>query len=168
MSNLNNVQRRLAEGTSSWLLFEFHCKRGDLFSEKYLTVPVGQILTGLFPGQIKSEVNHPLLLTTSGIGRPAQLDFVVVNNGTWEVVIETKWIGKTAISLVQMIWDLMRLEILARQNNAVCYFILSGFNKKIIPLLENTFQLKKSCKSYNYQADKYKNNYGFVKTTSIN
>jgi hypothetical protein len=67
-----------------------------------------------------------------------------------------------------MIWDLMRLEILARQNNAVCYFILSGFNKKIIPLLENTFQLKKSCKSYNYQADKYKNNYGFVKTTSIN
>jgi hypothetical protein len=137
MSNLNNVQRRLAEGTSSWLLFEFHCKRGDLFSEKYLTVPVGQILTGLFPGQIKSEVNHPLL-SGSGAGRPPQLDFVVVNGTNWEVVIETKWVGKTSLSMAQIIWDLMRLEILARQNNAVCYFILSGFNKKIIPILEHT------------------------------
>jgi hypothetical protein len=138
MSNLNNVQRRLAEGTSSWLLFEFHCKRGDLFSEKYLTVPVGQILTGLFPGQIKSEVNHPLLLKTSRVGRPPQLDFVIVKDGIWQVVIETKWVGKTEITVSQIIWDLMRLEILARLNNSVCYFILAGFNKKIVSLLENT------------------------------
>ena len=62
MGNLNNVQRRLAEGTSSWLLFEFHCQRGDLFSEKYLSVPVGQVLAGLYPGRVKAEENHPYLI----------------------------------------------------------------------------------------------------------
>ncbi|OYU54414.1 MAG: hypothetical protein CFE25_13955 [Chitinophagaceae bacterium BSSC1] len=137
MSNLNNVQRRLAEGISSWLLFEFHCKRGDLFSEKYLTVPVGQILTVLFPGQIKSEINHPHLSGKSK-GRPPQLDFVVVNEKKWEVIVETKWIGKTKLKITQIIWDLMRLEVIARKDNAICYFILSGFNKKIEDLLENT------------------------------
>lgn len=137
MSNLNNVQRRLAEGTSSWLMFEFHCKRGDLFSEKYLTVPVGQILTGLFPGQIKSEINHPNL-QTGNAGRPPQLDFIVLNGAKWEVVVETKWVGKSVISIDQIIWDLMRLEILAREKNLTCYFILSGFSKKIVPIIENT------------------------------
>jgi hypothetical protein len=32
----------------------------------------------------------------------------------------------------------MRLEILARESNLVCYFILAGFAKKISPLLQNT------------------------------
>jgi hypothetical protein len=141
MSNLDNVQRRLAEGTSSWLLFEFNCKRGDLFSEKYLATPIGQILAGLFPGRIKAEINHPALISTKQAGRPPQLDFVVINEADeWEATIESKWVTSTPISLALIIWDLLRLEILVYKN--LCkntYFVLSGFSKKMDFLKETHF-----------------------------
>jgi hypothetical protein len=139
LSNLNNVQRRLSEGTASWLLFEFHCQRGDIFSEKYLATPVGQILSSRYDGRIKAEENHPILAQAGADGRPPQVDFVVTKaDGSYAVVVESKWTGRSSISISQLIWDLVRLELIAFQSDAECYFVLGGFRKKIQPLLAQT------------------------------
>jgi len=133
MSNLYNTQRKLAEGISGWLIFEFHCMRGDLFSEKYLATPTGQILTSLFDGRVKAEQNHPSLIKKAKtVGRPAQIDFVALDeNGNWDIAIETKWITRSPITLTQIIWDLIRLELLLHNKKCnKCYFVISGFNKK--------------------------------------
>ena len=124
----------MAEGTGSWLLFEFHCKRGDLFSEKYLATPIGQILLGLFPGRIMAEQNHPVLFQPGKVGRPPQIDFVILNEGDkkWNVAVETKWETYTPLSIVDMVWDLIRLELLVYHNHCPnTYFLISGFDKKV-------------------------------------
>jgi hypothetical protein len=145
MSNLNNTQRRLAEGISAWLLFEFNCQRGNLFSEKYLANPVGQILTGIYPGQVKAEVNHPHI-QNSGAGRPPQIDFVVKENNIWKSAVESKWITATDVHFKTIIWDLIRLEQIAyhapAQHPCDCIFILAGFGKKMASVLGNTHYLE--------------------------
>ena len=37
------LSRRLTEGTGGWLQYEYQCNRSELFSEKYLSVPIGGI-----------------------------------------------------------------------------------------------------------------------------
>jgi len=136
--SLDTIERRLAEGTAAWLLFEFHCKRGDLFSEKQLATPVGQILAGQYPGRVKAEITHPYLMPIRQRGRPPQLDFVVLDGGNWEAAVETKWITNTPLTLGQIIWDLIRLELLIKHQVCDAYFIIGGFNKKIKEVLGET------------------------------
>lgn len=40
--------RRLVEGVGAWLQFETHCNRRGLFGERYLSVPIGQILGAVY------------------------------------------------------------------------------------------------------------------------
>lgn len=139
MSNLNNPQRKLAEGTSSWLLFEFHAKRGDLFSEKLLSVPVGQLLKEVFPGRIRAEVIHPFLTPISSLGRPPQIDFVIQDDhDAFIAAIESKWIGNTTVTFKQILWDLIRLELLFHNAGCTSFFLVSGFSKKMQVALGNT------------------------------
>lgn len=137
MSNLNNIQRKLSEGISGWLLFEFNCFRGYLFNEKYLSYPVGQILNSITEYKTEAEINHPC--NNGGIGRPLQVDFVMSDeNEKWKYAFESKWIGNTTISLSSMIWDLVRLQNLDSHHSGIkSYFILSGFNKKINSFIED-------------------------------
>lgn len=130
MSNLNNIQRKISEGVSGWLLFEFHCFRGLLFSEKYLSYPIGQILNSITDYKTQAEINHPL--SNTGQGRPLQVDFVLLENTEWKYAIESKWIGDSIISLASLIWDLIRLQnLFSSHSNIKCYFLLAGFDKKI-------------------------------------
>src|SRR5688572_7958514 len=142
MSNLENTQRRLAVGTTSWLNFEFNCDRGDLLSEKSLAVPVGQILRGIYTEEerVKAEVNHPFLKRIVGArGRKAQLDFAIFRKTAgpekveWVVGVETKWVGNSSVTFDQVLWDLVRLEFLLKNVNAVqatscvAFFVIAGF-----------------------------------------
>jgi hypothetical protein len=146
MSNLKNLQRKLAEGVSSWLQFEFSCMRGTLFNEKYLSYPIGQILTGMKGGTVISEFNHPLLDKLKKSGRPAQIDFVLLDDDSnWECAIESKWVGKTDISLESILWDLIRLQKLVDELNVKCYFILAGRNKRMKQILEQTHLSNSTC-----------------------
>lgn len=137
MSNLKNIQRKISEGVSGWLLFEFNCFRGYLFNEKYLSYPVGQILNSITEYKTLTEINHPC--TNAGQGRPLQVDFVLTDeNSTWKYAFESKWIGNSMISLSSVIWDLIRLQNLDQHHQDIrCYFILAGFDKKINILLED-------------------------------
>jgi hypothetical protein len=148
--SLDTIERRLAEGTAAWLLFEFHCKRGDLFSEKQLATPVGQILAGQYPGRVKAEITHPHLIPIKQRGRPPQLDFVVLDGSNWEVAIETKWITNTPLTLGQIIWDLIRLELLVKHKVCDAYFIIGGFNKKLKEVLGETHLFDSTLKGNQY------------------
>jgi hypothetical protein len=154
MSNLQNIQRKLASGVTSWLNFEFWCNRGDLLSEKSLAQPIGQILSGEFEteARIKAEVIHPYLKrVTKKKGSLPKLDFAIVEpdknetnklkqfeNGNWIMVSESKWIGETLITFKQVVWDLIRLELIAYHKGCSAYFILSGFHKKMTVAIGQT------------------------------
>jgi hypothetical protein len=140
MSNLKNIQRRISEGVSGWLLFEFNCERGYIFSEKYLSYPLGQILNSITEYKTRIEINHPC--GNQGKGRPLQVDFALLNDqGDWMYAFESKWIGNNTISLGSMMWDLIRLQNLFRhQPGLKCYFILAGLEKGIKSLL-STFDI---------------------------
>lgn len=137
MSNLKNIQRKISEGVSGWLLFEFNCYRGYLFSEKYLTYPIAQILNCITEYSTLSEINHPS--GNGGKGRPLQIDFILSDKQNfWKYAFESKWIGNTMISLGSVIWDLVRLQNLdAHYQGIKSYFVLAGFDKKINELIED-------------------------------
>lgn len=137
MSNLKNIQRKISEGVSGWLLFEFNCFRGYLFNEKYISYPVGQILNSITEYKTLTEINHPC--SNESQGRPLQVDFVLIDSKkNWRYAFESKWIGNSSISLGSMIWDLIRLQnLFLHHPETKCYFILAGFDKKINILLED-------------------------------
>ncbi|MBN2165603.1 MAG: hypothetical protein JW717_04950 [Marinilabiliaceae bacterium] len=137
MSNLKNIQRKLSEGVSGWLLFEFNCYRGLLFNEKYLSYPIGQILNSITDYKTKAEINHPC--SNNNQGRPLQVDFVLTDEmSNWKYAFESKWVGDSMVSLGSILWDLIRLQNLDKYHPDIkSYFVLSGFDKKISTILQN-------------------------------
>lgn len=123
-----NYARLLCEGVGSWLQFEHACDRSELFSEKYLTQPIGQILSARSGNRARAEYIHPVLgELAKGPGRRPEIDFVVCDpfpNIT--IAVESKWIGKTKPSVDKILWDLIRLEMLAHHSGARCFFVLGG------------------------------------------
>jgi hypothetical protein len=126
---------KLAEGMGGWLLFEHHSFRADLFSEKYLAHGIGSILNGTPDNKTIAEYDHPVLSPKKNwAGRNPQIDFVQENkNGVPIIAIESKFfgIGNSKISVGDIIWDLVRLELTSHALNTTCYFILAGKKKKI-------------------------------------
>jgi len=122
-----NLTRLLTEGTGSWLHFEFTCNRSGLFSEKYLTVPIGQILSA-WGGRVQAEYRHPVLgPLAQGRGRRPEVDFVVFGEyPRIKYAVESKWIGHTTPSAESVLWDLIRLEMIAHSEGAECVFVLGG------------------------------------------
>lgn len=123
-----NYARLISEGVGSWLQFEHACDRAGLFSEKYLTQPVGQILSSRSGNSARAEFSHPILSKlATGPGRRPQIDFVVCDPyPDIKIAVESKWIGKTRPSIEKIIWDLIRLEIIAHHCGARCFFVLGG------------------------------------------
>jgi hypothetical protein len=120
--------KKLTEGLGSWLHYEYCCDRSELFSEKYMAPPVGVLLSSTQNGAVFAEFEHPILTGAMvGRGRRPAIDFVVCNDYPTPVVaIETKWIGKTKITVESLLWDLVRLALLNYQFNTSCYFMLGG------------------------------------------
>lgn len=119
--------RYLTEGLGGWLQFEAACDRSGLFSEKYLSYPVGQILSAWAKSRPLAEYRHPSLNAVPTPGRPAEIDFAVCEHyPKVSVAVELKWIGNTRISVKSAIWDLIRLALIARHEKARCFFVLGG------------------------------------------
>jgi hypothetical protein len=132
-----NIGRRLAEGVGSWLRFEQLCGRGELFSERYLATPIGQVLLGNGL-RVTPEYVHPVLsLHTSGRGKRPAIDFVARTNDETaiRVAIETKWIGNTIPKFDDVLWDLIRLALIVRSESAQAYFLLGGTSASLAKFL---------------------------------
>ena len=120
--------RKINEVIGSWLHYEFLCGREELFSEKYLSYPIGQYLRNKFSHDLKVEYPHPLL-NRGGRGDKKRIDFAVVEEGEKiKVAIETKWVnGQSTASLISsIIKDIIRLELLSNAYKADCFMILAG------------------------------------------
>lgn len=123
----------LAGGVSGWLRFESACDRTGLFSEKYLTTAIGQILSGRTGNRAIAEYKHPLFASLKqGPGRRPEVDFVVQDtSGKIILGVESKWAGRTNLSTASILWDLIRLELIAHREVARCIFILAGTKRKL-------------------------------------
>lgn len=123
----------ITTGVGSWLSYESACNRSGLFSEKYLTSPIGQILAGRTGNRAVAEWRHPVFAPlTSGAGRRPEIDFVVHDASNNVVLaLESKWAGKTLPSTSSIMWDLIRLELVAHATGARCIFVLGGTRQKL-------------------------------------
>jgi hypothetical protein len=55
------------------------------------------------------------------------VDFVVFGQyPSIKYAVESKWIGRTSPSTESVLWDLIRLEMIAHSDQAECVFILGG------------------------------------------
>jgi hypothetical protein len=132
-----NLTRRLTEGVGAWLHFEFCCHRSGLFNERYLSAAVGQILSATYGDRVHAEFEHPILAANLvHRGRRPAIDFAYCENYPHiTLAVETKWAGSSNTTVESVIWDLVRLELVAHHHGAECIFILAGKHKD----LENFF-----------------------------
>ncbi len=129
------LRRALSEGLTSWLTFEHHCGREGLFSERYLALPIAQLLSKATSGVVVAEQNHPVLAIDGAVGRPPQLDFIIQKEGKVQLVVETKWAGTKGISVKDVIWDCVRLELAAHHYGCDAIFVLAGTRSQVETML---------------------------------
>lgn len=139
---MEDFARLLARGVGSWLQFEHACGHSELFSEKYLAQPIGHILSSRSGNRARAEFTHKVLAERmQGSGRRPAVDFVVCDNyPTVSIGVESKWIGKTDVSVESIVWDLVRLELLCHYDGARCFFVLGGRARNLSQLFaDSTF-----------------------------
>lgn len=129
----HNFARKLCVGLGSWLSYEFQCHRSSLFSERYLAPAIGQLLGAYFGTTVHSEFEHPILSSLAhGPGRRPTLDFAVLDPYPSPiVVVESKWAGSASCTADAIVWDLLRLEMVAAKFGARAYFVLAGKRKDL-------------------------------------
>src|SRR5262245_48191599 len=98
-----DTERLLALGVGGWLQYEFACHRSGLFNERYLSVPISQVLNSVFGLPVRSEYVHPVLARErNGPGRRPEVDFAVVDaESQLRCVVESKWCGPSGLSTEQ-------------------------------------------------------------------
>jgi hypothetical protein len=131
---------KLALAVGAWLQYEFACDRSELFNERCMSAPIASCLHALYKQEVRSEYLHPILAPLkSGPGRRPEVDFVVVTKyPEISCVLESKWIGATRVKIEDILWDLLRLELIAHQTQAAAFFLLAGRRRH----LESLFQSK--------------------------
>lgn len=134
-----DTERLLAEGIGGWLQYEFACHRSGLFNERYLSVPISQVLNAAFGLPVQSEYVHPVLARErTGPGRRPEVDFAIVDaQGLLKCVVESKWCGADGLSAENIIWDLLRLELVSEDTGADAYFLLAGRKKHLDQFFES-------------------------------
>jgi len=132
--------RVLAQSVGAWLQYEFACGRSTLFNERYMSVPIANALHSLYKHPVHSEYLHPVLAPAKvGPGRRPEVDFASVQKfPSVSCVVESKWVGSNGLTASDILWDLLRLELIAHETGAPAFFVLAGRRKH----LETFFQSK--------------------------
>ncbi len=140
----------LSAGLGSWIQFERACKRTEVFSESYLSNPISQILNSHTNHRVVSEFRHPVLSSvTTGAGRRPTTDYVICDHDeNVFLAIESKWVGRSSPTPRDILWDLIRLELIRHKFDASCYFILGGQKKKLTRLSESQGFIDKKRKGW--------------------
>ncbi|MCX7310316.1 MAG: hypothetical protein NTV56_00965 [Alphaproteobacteria bacterium] len=122
----------LARGVGAWVQYEWACDHSGLFSEKNLAQPIGHILAGQSKNRARAEYTHTILAShMKGRGKRPAVDFVVFGEyPKVEIAVESKWFGKTDVTIEDIVWDLVRLELLAN-DGAECFFVLGGTRRSL-------------------------------------
>ncbi|MGR9244052.1 hypothetical protein ACU8OH_35660 (plasmid) [Rhizobium leguminosarum] len=131
------TRKVLAQAVGSWLQYEFALGRGGLFSERYLSVPISQALAYKYKCGVEAEHAHKGLKEETG--SHLRVDFAVIKDAPKVLaVVESKWANHHVPSLADIIWDIVRLEIVAEADDAEAFFVLAGDRS----VLERIFDYK--------------------------
>jgi hypothetical protein len=124
----NGSQWQQAHGCSTNLL-----AIGLSFSMRDRWSPQYPALDALYKQDLHTEFLHPVLAPLkSGPGRRPELDLAVI--GTYPQIVcavESKWVGVDGIKIEDVVWDLIRLELVAHQAKADAFFVLAGRRKHL-------------------------------------
>jgi len=138
---MSTLADKLSKGLGGWLMYEHHSHRADLFSEKYLALGIGNILSGNFRDKVIAEYNHPVLKERKA-GRPPQIDFVIIGeNDEISLAVESKWVGTkntTSPKVNDILWDLIRLEILNYNYSSKSLFVVAGKKSQVDELFSRS------------------------------
>ena len=82
----------------------------------------------IYKNEVRAEYLHPVLAPKkSGRGRRPEVDFAVIQHyPNVQCVVESKWVGSNGLGAEEVIWDLLRLELIAHYTGAKAFFILAG------------------------------------------
>jgi hypothetical protein len=110
--------KELGDAIAHWIALRSLLGRIDYLSERNLSEPISDFLFSRTRNwNLLSEYNHPAIQQPKR-GRPKQLDFVLLQNQTVRVCIETKFGNCSPIDLVN---DLLRLALF--QKHALRLFV---------------------------------------------
>lgn len=154
---INKLGRRLAEGITARLEFDYACARGHSFGEYYLHGVMNEIISAnIDPGAFVPHAGyaHPAIAAEGSIkpGRKREVDFYVkprVDDGPTSC-IEAKWAGSSHCTWERVLLDLCRLTLVKEQSPTTeCLFVLSGWNRDVntivrkMPLIQGRRKGKK-------------------------
>jgi hypothetical protein len=96
--------------------------------KRYMSVPIANALFAIYKQEVRSEFLHPVLANAmTGPGRRPEVDFAVINNyPNLSCVVESKWLGANGLSVEEVLWDLLRLELVAHYAKVPAFFLLGG------------------------------------------
>ncbi|MGV1794165.1 hypothetical protein [Rhizobium sp. A37_96] len=130
----------LAQALGSWLQFEYALGRRGLFNERYMSGAISQVLSYRFKCGISAEHRHPTL-SAMVAGRPGAkpaVDFAAIETfPNVKALVESKWLNKSGVTVQSIVWDLIRLEMVAHAENAEAYFILAGRRDRMKKVFES-------------------------------
>ncbi len=128
--------KSLINAINFWINYERLCKRSVLFSEKYLSVPIGEYLISHYGKS--AQIEHYYKYASGSLKNKVRgflIDYVVVENKKMKIAIETKW-ARTKYKAYRIFRDLFRLSIVKHKNpDCKCYFIMAGKKRDLKELI---------------------------------
>jgi hypothetical protein len=67
------------------------------------------------------------------------------------VALESKWVGRNGLAAEELLWDLIRLELIAHHTNATAYFLLAGRERHLRTFYSSPPFLGKPTKAGKYR-----------------
>lgn len=128
----------LAQALGSWLHYEYALGRGGLFNERYISAPISQVLAYRFNCGVSAEHPHPTLSTMhEGPGAKPSVDFAAIEKyPKVRALVESKWLNDAGVKVEAIVWDLIRLEMVADAEDAEAYFVLAGKRDRMTQIFE--------------------------------
>lgn len=129
-----DIGKRLADGVSAKLEFDYTCERGNSFSEYYLHGAINEIVAALVsPTDFRIHAGYPHKALARGLddgpGRQREVDFLIqpYNTEMSALCIEAKWAGSSHCRWDRILLDICRLALVKEHSPTTeCLFVLSG------------------------------------------
>ncbi|MBM7766704.1 hypothetical protein [Glutamicibacter nicotianae] len=140
-----DIGKRLADGISAKLEFDYICERGRSFNEYHLHGVMNEIISALIssvdflsrPGYAHEALARDVDTTA---GRKREVDFYIQahNPSLTDVCIEAKWAGSSHCSWDRVLLDICRLALVNKHSPSTeCLFVLSGPTKEVDAVLKS-------------------------------
>lgn len=137
------IGRRLSDGISAKMEFDYACNRAQYFGEHYLHGVVNEILaSNIDPVVYVAIPDHPhpaiQVDTEQRRGRNREVDFYIESREEQlgQLCIEVKWAGSSHCTPKSILLDICRLAAIKSSSpEAECLMVLSGGKSAVLKML---------------------------------